>query len=248
MEPLKRSFQASPIDTDYLNQGCYRCRASNYCLPALCVHNNNQTDPMVRLVDRKRIFNPHESLCYKSQPLKYLFAVHSGSCKASYVDHSGREHVTNFFYPGDIIGLESIFFHEHLVDIVALETSHICYISLDRFKELHRQSAEIRTQLVNFLSHQLWQLYSMQGSYTAEEQVVQFLLNLLHHAKIRGESASVLRLSMGRHDIGSYLGLSSETVSRVMTRLKKQRLISVERNVIELLNLSALNMIANNED
>ncbi len=234
----------------FSKQSCSGCRVADQCLPGLIVRNNSSCSldrySLDNLVERRRIFHQNEHLSFKMQRLDYLYAIHSGSCKAYYVDHEAREHITNFYYPGDVIGLESIFSRKHLVDIVALETSSICFIELSRFMQLHQQSSEIRTQLVNLYSQQLWQAYCMQGTFKAEELLVRFLLNLSHHAKARGESEEQLHLSMGRHDIGSYLGLSSETVSRVITRLKKQKLISVNRSMITLRNLSALHLLGGN--
>jgi CRP/FNR family transcriptional regulator len=231
----------------FAKQSCLGCRVAAQCLPGLIVRNNSGRSldrySLDNLVERRRIFHQHEHLSFKMQRLNYLYAIHSGSCKAYYVDHEAREHVTNFYYPGDVIGLESIFSHKHLVDIVALETSSICFIELNRFMELHRQSPEIRAQLVNLYSQQLWQAYYMQGPFKAEDLLVRFLLNLSHHAKARGESEEQLHLPMGRHDIGNYLGLSSETISRVITRLKKQKLISVNRSMITLDNLPALHLL-----
>jgi len=226
------------------NEDCFYCRAVKFCLPALCLSNSDAND-VDRLIDRRRILNPGAHLIRKSDPQIYLYAMHSGCCKGYYVDHNGKEHVSSFYYPGDIMGLESIFFGKFLVDIVALETSDICYINLEKFKQMNKISAETQSQLINIFSQQLWQSYSLHGAFSALELVVQFLLNLSHHAKNLGESEINLKLSMGRHDIGNFLGLSSETVSRVMTRLKNKRLIEVDRNQIKICDLNALKSIAN---
>lgn len=247
MSSSDTTFGDNYFQKKHTKHDCTYCRAAKFCLPALCMLNEKPYSPN-DLIERRRIFKQHEHLIRKSEPQKYLYAIHSGCCKGYYVDSAGREHVSSFYYPGDIMGLESIFFGKFLIDIIALDTSDICYISLAKFKTFQWQSQEAREQLLNIFSQQLWQSYSMHGVYSAQELVIQFLLNLSLHSKALGESETKLKLSMGRHDIGNFLGLSSETVSRVITRLKTNKLIEVERNYIKLCNLARLNELATNSD
>ncbi len=199
-------------------------------------------------IERTRLFKRNEHLVYRSDPQRYLYIVHAGCCKGYYIDASGREHISNFYYPGDIIGLESIFFRKFLINVIALETSHICYINLSKFLSLQQQSPEMKEQFIDIFSQQLWHAYSMHGTYNSKELVIQFLLDLSTHAKKQGQSGSELTLSMGRHDIGNHLGLSSETVSRVFTQLKIEKLIQVNRNFIKLCDIARLKQLAMNGD
>jgi CRP/FNR family transcriptional regulator, anaerobic regulatory protein len=232
----KLDFTSNKLD---VQTNCSSCRAARYCLPGLCFHNGN-TSYLSEIKERHRIFRPQEYVIYKGEPQRYLYAVHSGCCKSYFVDDKGREHVSNFYYPGDIIGFESMFSKNYLVNIVTMDTSDICYINLAKFKALLIKIPQIQEQLLNVFGQQLWQSYTMKGSFKAKELVVQFLLNISSHVKRHGQSAHEFNLPMGRQDIANFLGLSSETVSRVLTELKKKNLINVDRNHIKLLELSKL--------
>lgn len=222
---------------------CQHCRMAKFCLPSLCALND-KVFALEGLVEHKRALQPHELLIRQSTPQKYLYAIHSGSLKGFYIDNAGREHVSNFYYHGDVVGLEFMFYGKFLTDIVALEATVLCYISLTKFKQLHQRSPELREQLINIYSQHLWNSYSMHGSYNSRQLVIHFLLNLSSHAASLGESESELILSMGRHDIGNFLGLSSETVSRALTQLKKDGLIKVNRNSIKLNQIAQLKKLA----
>lgn len=200
------------------------------------------------IIERRRFIKKLDHINYQSSPQKYFYVLNSGCCKGYYIDITGREHVTNFYFSGDIIGLESLFSGTFLINIIALTDCHISYINISKFKQLNYNDPEIVERLINLFSKQLWQANSMKGSYNAQELVIQFLLILSNHPQSFGYSKSYLTLPMGRKDIGNFLGLSSETVSRVITHLKEAKLIEVKRNIIKLCNLKRLNQLASNSD
>ena len=226
-------------------QKCAYCHSARFCLPSLCI-SNGEDNSLLKIAERQRIFHANEYIIHKGESQRYLYAIHSGCCKSYFVDTKGREHVNNFYYPGDIIGLESLFSHRYLVNVVAMDTSNICYINLNHFKSIINEVPDVREQLLNIFSQQLWQAYSMKGSFKAKELVVQFLINISVHSRLLGQSGSEFTLPMGRQDIANFLGLSSETVSRVITSLKQDKIINVNRHSIELCDIPRLNEIAAN--
>lgn len=215
------------------------CQVTQLCMPCrFAIKNKFSYDGDI--IQRRRTLDTGEYLIRQSDKQRYIYIIKSGSLKGGYIDRSGREHVTCFYFSGDSIGIEFLYYGKYLVDILALEPCSICYLNLAKFKELHRDSFELREQLINIFSQNLWHSYSMHGSYNSKELVARFLLNLSSHSVSVGESATELKLSMGRHDIGNFLGLSSETVSRALTQLKLNQLISVNRNLIKLHNIEQL--------
>lgn len=229
--------------TQTISFNCRNCKIAKHCLFGLFVSDDKilKTED---LVERKRVLNPGQALIHQLDRQRYIYVVHSGSLKGRYIDITGREHVTNFYYPSEILGIEFLFYGKFLVDIVALETCSLCYINLTRFKECLNQSSELRERLVNICSQHLWLSYSTRGSHTAIELVIYFLLNLKSQVISGDDHENQLELSMKRDDIGNYLGLSSETVSRALTKLKTNGLITVNKNSIKLNNVEQLKKLA----
>ncbi|MBI3570812.1 MAG: helix-turn-helix domain-containing protein, partial [Gammaproteobacteria bacterium] len=126
---------------------------------------------------------------------------------------------------------------------VALETSSLCELPLNRLEELGSVVTSVQRQLLRILSKQILHDQTLQVllcKKTAEERLAAFLLSLSNRYKRRGFSAQEFHLSMPRQDIASYLGLAEETISRLFTRFQEQGLIKVVRKHVCLLDLPRL--------
>ncbi|MCX7163470.1 MAG: helix-turn-helix domain-containing protein, partial [Rhodocyclales bacterium] len=151
--------------------------------------------------------------------------------------------VTGFQMAGEILGMDGISTEVHACNAVALEDSEVCLIP---FTELENLSSEIRT-----LQHHLHKVMSREivrdhgvmmllGTMRAEERLAAFLLNLSQRFTARGYSPAEFHLRMTREEIGSYLGLKLETVSRAFSRFQDEGLISVQQKHIRILDIRRL--------
>jgi CRP/FNR family transcriptional regulator len=145
--------------------------------------------------------------------------------------------------PGELLGLDAINAMKHPCSAMALETSSICEIPYSTFEDLGADLPGIHRTLTRIMSKELLQeqnLLSLLGKYTVEERVAAFLLNLSQRFEERGFSPREFNLSMSRHDIGNYLGMAVETVSRVFGRFQEDGLLSVQRRFIQLHDVPAI--------
>lgn len=173
-----------------------------------------------------------------------LYAVRSGMFKSSVVWESGQEQVTGFKMPGDMLGLDGIGVDKYASDAVAIEDSEVCVIPYERITTLARENRSLSYSLSRLLSHEIVReqsLMAVLGTMKADERVIAFLLELAARFKARGYAGNAFTLRMTREEIGSYLGLKLETVSRAFTRLQNLKLISLQStHGVQLLNTGSM--------
>ena len=175
-----------------------------------------------------------------------LFAIRQGSCKTTVLAEDGREQVAGYHMLGDVIGMDGIGGGQHGCQAVALEDSDFCVLPFDELETLGRSVAPLQHNLHQFLSREISRNHSVMlqlGSMRAEERLAAFLLNLSHRYRDRGYSSTEFVLRMTREEIGSYLGLKLETVSRLFSRFQREGLIQVQGRAIKLLDVSALKQL-----
>jgi CRP/FNR family transcriptional regulator len=182
---------------------------------------------------------------------KAIYAVKSGFFKTGVLSEDGLEQVTGFQMAGEIMGMDGISNESHTCNAMALEDSEVCQIP---FAELESLSSQIRS-----LQHHLHQVMSREivrdhgvmlllGAMRAEERLAAFLLNLSQRFAARGYSPSEFHLRMTREEIGSYLGLKLETVSRSFSRFQEEGLMEVQHKHIRILNLAGLKAVMRASD
>jgi len=195
------------------------------------------------LASTKRAYRRGSYLYRNGSKFGSLYAIRTGFFKTQVLHEDGREQVTGFQMAGEIIGLDAISTDVHTCDAVALEDSEICELPFNRLEELSRQLPTLQRHLHKIMSREIVRdqgIMLLLGSMRAEERLAAFLLNLSQRFSARGYSASVFRLRMTRQEIGSYLGLKLETVSRTLSYFQETRLIEVHSKSIELLDMSRL--------
>jgi CRP/FNR family transcriptional regulator len=172
-----------------------------------------------------------------------VYAVRAGFFKTSLMSEDGREQVTSFPMAGDIVGLDGIGDEHGATRAVALAESEVCVISLSSLRQLAREDPPIQHQFSRMLSREIARhqgVMAMLGSMCAEKRLAAFLLNLSRRWLARGSSPSDFQLPMTREDIGSYLGIKLETVSRALLKLHARGLIDAQRRHIEIRDLDGL--------
>jgi CRP/FNR family transcriptional regulator len=224
-----------------LKSHCSTCTMRELCLPVgLSPDDLRQVDNVIgtRVKLRKG-----ESLYRAGEPFSALYAVRLGSLKTTVLAEDGREQIAGYHMLGDIIGLDGIGTDRHGCQAVALEDTEVCVMPFDRLEELARKVAPLQHNLHQFLAREITRDHSVMlllGSMRAEERLAVFLLNLSERYRRRGYSSTEFVLRMTREEIGSYLGLKLETVSRLFSRFQEEGLIQVQGRSVKILDLAAL--------
>lgn len=198
------------------------------------------------IIKRSRPLHRGDHLFRGGERFRSLYVVKTGSVKTYAPSEEGGEQVLGFHLPGEIIGLDAIDKSCHACSAKVLETSAICEVPFQRFEELAASIPSLQHQMYRLLSKEIGQdadMLLLLGKKNAEERLAAFLISMSARLSKRGLSPTDFYLSMSRHEIGSYLGLAVETVSRLFTRFQEDGLLRVDRKHVEVLNLSALEMM-----
>lgn len=224
---------------------CDTCSISSLCLPsALDVNEVNQ---LTNIIHRGAPLQKGAFLTQAGDEFCNLFAVSSGSFKAYTLSEDGIINITGFYFPGELIGLDAINDGKYISFVKALETSSVCALPYDNLEEFSGVSRNLRRQLMVLMSREIQEdqeLLLLLSRKHAAERMAAFLLSLSLRYKQRGFSASQFNLTMTRSDIGNYLGLAIETVSRLLTTLQKNDIIKVEDKLITIHNRTKLMELA----
>ena len=186
-------------------------------------------------------------LFHASGAFESLYAVRSGMLKVSVLTEDGREQITGFFLPGDLVGLDSVGLHQHASSAGALDDTVVCELPF-ALLERHGQSVpRIQAALFRMLSGQIRREQStllLLGSLRAEERLAQFLIDLSERGQGEHSCGSAIGMPMTREEIGSYLGLKLETVSRTLSKLHREGVIEVVKRGVRIRELNKLRMLA----
>ncbi|MEO7231894.1 MAG: helix-turn-helix domain-containing protein [Polaromonas sp.] len=174
---------------------------------------------------------------------QFFYAVRSGTFKSNLMLADGREQVNGFYMTGEIMGLDGVAYGTHASSATALEDAEVCAIPYAQISELASGNSGLQQVIGRLMSREILREHSLMmllGSMNAEERLAAFLLNLSHRLKVRGYSASEFHLRMSRAEIGSYLGMTLETVSRTFSAFQQLRLLEVDKRHIRLIDLDGL--------
>ncbi len=177
-----------------------------------------------------------------------LYAIRTGFFKTCVATEDGRYQVTGFQMAGEIIGLDGIVNNHHTCDAIALENAEVCVMPFNRLEELSREITALQSHVHKVMSREIVREHSVMlllGSMRAEERLAAFILNLVQRLHSRGFSSSELILRMTREEIGSYLGLKLETVSRTFSKFVEDGMVEVKQRHIRILNQEALQRLVN---
>ncbi|MDR0458529.1 MAG: helix-turn-helix domain-containing protein [Burkholderiaceae bacterium] len=200
------------------------------------------------LVASWRGIKPGDTLFSSGTPFTALYAIQTGFFKTSATTTNGCEQVTGFYMAGEVIGLDGIASDRYTCEAIALEAAHVCVMPYARISALTREMPGLQTCLDKIMSREIVRQHNvmlMLGGMRAEERIAAFLLDLSHRMHVRGFSRSDLVLRMSRGEIGSYLGLKLETVSRTFSRLAEQGILEVKQRNVHIRDIKALHAMLN---
>jgi CRP/FNR family transcriptional regulator, anaerobic regulatory protein len=225
---------------------CSNCNMRELCMPiGLSNEDLNRID---NLVATRRKVKRGDVLFHNGEKFANLFAIRTGFFKTCIASEDGRYQVTGFQMAGEVVGLDGIVNDTHTCDAIALEDSDVCVMPFDRIEELSREVNSLQHHVHKIMSREIVREHGVilfLGSMRAEERLAAFLLNLVQRLHARGFSQSELILRMSREEIGSYLGMKIETVSRTFSKFVEENIVEVKQRHVRILNTYALKDIVN---
>ena len=210
--------------------------------------NDDEMKRIDEVVATRRKIPRGETLFRNGEKFNALYAIRTGFFKTCISSEDGRDQVTGFQMAGEIIGLDGIVSDQHTCDAVALEDAEVCVMTFDRIEELSREINALQRHVHKIMSREIVREHGVMlllGSMRAEERLAAFLLNLVQRLHARGFSQSELVLRMTREEIGSYLGLKLETVSRTFSKFVEDGIVEVKQRHVRILNTDALKQLVN---
>jgi len=229
------------VEVDKLKTACSTCSLHELCLPAGL--SASELKAMDRMIDIRRSLKRGDYVFRAGAALHALYAIRTGFMKSCVLHEDGREQVAGFHMMGDLIGMDAIGTGQHLCDAVVLEDSEVCEIPLKSLELLSREIPSLQQHFHRIMSREIARDYGVMlllGSMRAEERLAVFLLNLSQRFAARGYSSTEFHLRMTREEIGSYLGLKLETVSRTLSQFQAQGLIAVQNKHLRILKIDSL--------
>lgn len=223
---------------------CANCRLRANCLPAGL--NARDLARLVSLITPRHGIRRGSYLFRPGTELRSLFAIRSGSLKSSVVGDDGREQIMGFYLPGELLGMDAIGSGRHICDVIALEDSEVCKIPYAALEQLARDAPALGRNLKRVMGREIERGYCVMlllGGMNAGERLATFLLSLSHRLDARGYSPRHFAMRMTRADIGSYLGLKLETVSRTLSRFQREGMLEVQGKEIRLIDPGKLKAI-----
>ncbi|WP_434777818.1 fumarate/nitrate reduction transcriptional regulator Fnr [Neisseria sp. Ec49-e6-T10] len=215
---------------------CSSCSLRELCLPVGL--NRDEVEQLDAVIRQSRVVKRGEYLYRSGEEFKSLYAIRTGFLKACVSSQDGREQVTGFYMSGDLVGLDGISSNHHGCDAIALEDSEVCELPFARLEEIGRVIPSLQTHFYRLMSREIVRdqgVMLLLGNMKAEERLAAFLLNISQRLYSRGFAANDFVLRMTREEIGSYLGLKLETVSRTLSKFQNDGWIEVNHKHIKLL-------------
>jgi CRP/FNR family transcriptional regulator len=223
---------------------CGSCTIRQLCLPT------GLTDEEINILDQhvihRKSFKKNEVIFPSGEPFHSLYMISTGQLKTTVLHNDGRAQVTGFYLGGDVLGLDAISTQHHPSEAVALCSGALCQIPFAAFNLVSHQIPNLQHQFISRLSNEIvhdQDVMILLGSMTADERLATFLLNLSKRLELRQHSPTELTLYMTRDDMGSYLGLKLETVSRALSRFHDQGLLFVKGRHIQILDAIGLHSL-----
>ena len=238
-----------PLHTPMCSVVCSTCNLREICLPV------GLTKEELAYIDERLVAVRHkvargERLFQSGDRFDAVYAVWTGFFKTCIASKDGREQVTGFQMGGELVGLDGIGSRRHEVDAIALEDSQVCVIPYNELESLALEVNSLQQQFHRIMSREIVRNHGVMlllGSMHAEERLAAFLLNLTHRLRARGFSSSSIVLRMSREEIGSFLGLKLETVSRTFSKFQANGLLFVRHRQIQVTDPVGLQQLLDGE-
>jgi CRP/FNR family transcriptional regulator len=235
-----------PVSLSVIKTACSNCNLRELCLPLGL--NEAELERLDEMVSTRRRLKRGDHLYRSGNGFDAIYAIRSGFFKTDVLLEDGREQVTGFQMAGELLGLDGISTERHTCNAIALEDSEVCAIPFSHLESLSREIQTLQRHFHKVMSREIVRDHGVMmllGTMRAEERLAAFLLNLSQRFTARGFSPADFYLRMTREEIGSYLGLKLETVSRAFSRFQEEGYIAVQQKHIRILNVAGLKALMN---
>lgn len=233
--------RSKKLNFEEIKIACSECSLTELCLPHGMAAE--EVELLEQYIKRQPPMQPGQHLYRAGDPGHALYAVRSGCLKTYCTTEDGEEQVLGFTLPGELVGLDGLNNGRYASNSIALETTSICSLPYDQLETLCQRLPSLYRQVMSIVGKVITsdhQMLMLLGKRSAEERLASFLINLSARYKLRGLSPTEFNLPMSRQDIGNYLGLAIETVSRLFAHFQEARMLTVRRRQIVLKDLEKL--------
>lgn len=242
--PAPAANDTAPLLTNSIKVACSNCSLRELCMPVGL--SDEEMSKIDAVITTRRKIKRKTPLFRNGEKFHALYAIRTGVFKTSVTAEDGRDQVTGFQMAGEIVGLDGIVNDHHTCDAIALEDAEVCVMPFDRIGELSREVGALQHHLHKVMSREIVREHGVMlllGTMRAEERLAAFLLNLVQRLQARGFSRSEVVLRMTRQEIGSYLGLKLETVSRTFSRFAEEGIIEVHQRHVRIKDVDRLSAL-----
>jgi CRP/FNR family transcriptional regulator len=236
--PKKAAQRVIPIK-DF--SSCNYCSVRRLCLPVSV--DKQEISIIEDLVADRPHLGKSDFLFRTGEKFNALYAIKSGAVKTYGITRDGKEQITGFHFAGELIGLDAIGNRMHNCNAMALEKTVVCTIPYDNIEATSLSIPTIQQEITRLMSMEIRndeEMLMAMGSMRAEQRVACFIYNMFRRLLVHNKEKHIIRLPMTREEIGNYLGLSLETVSRRMSSLQEDGIIVVENRIIKIRDIDAL--------
>lgn len=223
---------------------CSSCPKRSACMPQGLT--SQELARFDSIVSATRTVKRGDALYHANDAFQSIYAVRAGSFKTVVMHRDGREQVTGFHLAGEVLGLDGVCTERHSSDAIALEDSNVCIIPYHLLETLCAESKHLQQQVLRMMSGEIVresEVMMLLGTMSAEQRVATFLLNLSSRMKARGYSAAEFNLRMTREEMGNYLGMKLETVSRMFSKFQRDGLVQTNGKQIRIVDIDALERV-----
>jgi CRP/FNR family transcriptional regulator, anaerobic regulatory protein len=239
VQPVPVARQEAPVAP--VKTQCSTCHLRDLCLPSGMT--GLDVDRLDALMFARRKVKAGQTLYREGDKFQFIYAVRAGTLKSSLMLADGREQVSGFHIAGELVGLDGVAQGRHASATMALEDTEICAISYTHLTELAAGTTSMQHVISRLMSREILREHSLMmllGSMNADERLAAFLLNLSQRYAARGYSEREFHLRMSRAEIGSYLGMKLETVSRTFSAFQLQHLLEVDKRHVRITDMEGL--------
>jgi CRP/FNR family transcriptional regulator len=233
-----------PLNLSLLKAACSQCNLRELCLPFGL--SEREVSKLDKVVGARRKIKRGGHLYRAGDAFEAIFAIKTGFFKTDVLLEDGRDQVTGFQMAGEILGMDGISNEAHSCNAIALEDSEVCVIPFGQLEQLSSEISALQHHFHKVMSREIVRDHGVMmllGTMRAEERLAAFLLNLSQRFTARGYSPQEFHLRMTREEIGSYLGLKLETVSRAFSRFQEEGFISVQQKHVRILDIAGLKQL-----
>ncbi len=225
-----------------IKQDCNTCSLSKLCLPLSLT--TEETSALENIIKKQQTVKRGDYLFHYKDPFKFIYAIRSGSFKTCHSNSEGLETISGFYISGELLGFDAIHGKQYPDAAIALETSSVCQIPFDDLTLLGETIPKLHRQIIDLMSQKMSNKQIVNPNASAMARLAHFLLTLSARFQRRGYSPREFSLSMSRAEMGTFLGIATETVSRLFSKLQTDKIVESHHRQVILQDMRQLQILS----